>query len=137
MTRTYEKPVPQINKVNRPFWEAAKQHKLVLQKCVKCGHYLYPPGESCRSCLSDELEWVEISGRGIIYSWTVFHHVYHRAFKDEVPYAVVCVELEEGPRINSRLVDYKIEDIKIGLPLMVTFEDVTEEITLPMFRVIV
>ena len=135
MTEAYNKPVPQINKINRSHWEAAKQHTLMLQRCKICGHYLYPPGESCRSCLSDKLEWVEVSGRGTIYTWTVFHHVYHPAFKDKVPYAVVNVELEEGPRINSRLLDYKTEDIKIGLPVMVAFEDVTSEITLPMFRV--
>jgi len=137
MTETYNKPVPQITKINRPYWEAAKQHKFMLQRCKMCGSYRYNPGESCPSCLSEELEWVEVSGQGTIYSWTVFHHVYHPAFKDEVPYVVVSVELEEGPMINSRLVDYKIEDIKIGLPVMVTFQDVTDEITLPMFRVIV
>jgi len=135
MTKSYEKPVPQINKINQPYWEAAKQHKLVLQKCEQCGHYRYPSGESCPSCLSDDLKWVEVSGRGTIYSWTVFHHVYHPAFKDEVPYAVVAVELEEGPRIITRLVDCETENISIGLPVVVAFEDITNKTTLPMFRV--
>jgi len=136
MNDNYQKPLPHIDEVNRPFWEAAQRHKLILQKCQGCGHYRYPPGETCPRCLSDRLEWVKASGRGIVYTWAVVHQVYHPAFANDVPYAVVTVELEEGPRILTNLVDCHIEDIAIGIPVEVVFEDVTEEVTLPKFRLI-
>jgi len=134
MTEKDQKPLPRIDEVSRPYWDAAKRHELLLQKCEECGHYRYPQGETCPSCLSDRLEWVKVSGRGSVYTWTVFHQVYHPAFKEDVPYAVVAVELEEGPRIITNLVDCKIGDIKVGMPVEVVFDDVTEEITLPKFR---
>ena len=134
MNEQYQKPLPAIDELTRPYWEAAKRHELVLQKCQQCGHYRYPPGESCPSCLSDELDWVEASGRGSIFTWTVFHQVYHPSFAGDVPYAVVAVELEEGPRMVTNLMDCRIEDIQVGMPVEVVFDDVTEEITLPKFR---
>jgi hypothetical protein len=77
---------------------------------------------------------VKVSGRGTVFTWTVFHKVYHPAFSADAPYAVVAVELEEGPRITSNLVDCPLEDIRIGMPVEVVFDDVTGEITLPKFR---
>ena len=134
MTEKYEKLLPHIDEMSRPYWEGAKRHELLLQKCQECGHYRYPPGETCPSCLSDKLEWVKVSGRGSVYTWTVFHQAYHPAYKDDIPYAVVAVELEEGPRMITNLVNCRIEDIKVGMPVEVVFDDVTEEVSLPKFR---
>ena len=134
MSEKYEKLLPRINEMSRPYWEGAKRHELLLQKCQECGHYRYPPGETCPSCLSDKLEWVKVSGRGSVYTWTVFHQAYHPAYKDDIPYAVVVVELEEGPRMITNLMDCRIEDIKVGMPVEVVFDDVTEEVSLPKFR---
>ena len=134
MSERDQKPLPRIDEVNRPYWEAAKRHELLLQKCQECGHYRYPLGETCPSCLSDRLEWVKVSGRGSVYTWTVFHQVYHPAFKEDVPYAVVAVELEEEPTIITNLVDCKIEYLKVGMPVEVVFDEVTAEVTLPKFR---
>ena len=134
MSEKYEKLLPRIDEMSRPYWEGAKRHELLLQKCQECGHYRYPPGETCPSCLSDKLEWVKVSGRGSVYTWTVFHQAYHPAYKDDIPYAVVAVELEEGPRMITNLVNCRIEDIKVGMPVEVVFDDVTEEVSLPKFR---
>ena len=134
MTSKYSKPVPGIDDVNRPYWEAAKRHELIIQKCRECGHYRYPPGIICPHCVSDDLEWAKVSGRGTIFTWTVFHKVYHPGFTGEVPYAVVAVELEEGPRVTSNLVDCALENITIGMPVEVVFEDITQELSLPKFR---
>ena len=134
MSTKMQKPLPGINKLNKPFWEATKRHELVLQHCCKCGVYRYPVGLTCPECVSDELEWRKVSGRGVIYTWTVFHRVYHPAFANEIPYAVVAVELDEGPRMITNLVDCQLANIKIGMPVEVTFEDVNEEISLPKFR---
>ena len=130
----YQKPLPQIDEVSRPYWEAAKRHELVLQRCQGCGHFRYPAGDTCPRCLSDRLEWVKVSGRGRVYTWTVFHKVYHPAFAEDMPYAVVAVELEEGPRLLTNLVDCRLEDIEVGMPVEVVFDDVTEEISLSKFR---
>ena len=134
MTEGYQKPLPHIDEMNRPYWDAAKRHELMLQRCQECGHYRYPPGETCPRCLSDRLQWEKVSGRGTVHTWTVFHQVYHPSFASEAPYAVVAVELEEGPRMVTNLVDCKVEDIGIGLPVEVVFDDVTKEVTLPKFR---
>ncbi len=134
MLDKYQKPLPRINNVSRPFWEAARRHELMFQRCQECGRYRYPPGENCPRCLSDRLVWTRVSGQGTIHTWTVFHQVYHQAFVSDVPYAVVMVELEEGVRLLSNLVDCPTDDIEIGMPVEVVFEDATEEITLPKFR---
>lgn len=134
MSDKYEKPLPRIDETNRYYWEAARQHELMLQRCQECGQYRYPPGDSCPRCLSDSMVWVKASGQGTVYTWTVFHQVYHPAFAKDVPYAVVAVALEEGPRLVTNLVDCKLEEIKVGMPVEVVFDDVTEEITLPKFR---
>jgi uncharacterized OB-fold protein len=134
MSERNQKPLPRIDEVNQPYWEAVKRHELFLQKCRECGHYRYPPGETCPSCLSDRLEWVKASGRGTVYTWTVFHQVYHPAFAKDVPYAVVAVELEEGPKLLTSLVDYPVENIKIGMSVEVVLDEVPEEITLPRCR---
>ena len=134
MTTAYEKPLPQINDVNRPYWEAARQGKVVLQQCVDCGHYRYPAGLVCPSCLSDKLRWQQVSGRGRVFTWTVFHQVYHPAFARDVPYPVVAIELEEGPRMISSLKDCALEDIRIGMPVEVVFEVVSPQVSLPKFR---
>jgi len=134
MIEEYKKPLPGINELTRPYWDATKKHELYLQKCQQCGNYRYPPGESCPSCLSDKLEWIKVSGRGTVYTWTVFHQVYHPSFAEEAPYTVVAVELDEGPRMVTTLTDCEDEDINIGMPVEVIFDDVTEEITLPRFR---
>ena len=134
MAASMKKPLPGIDDLNRPFWQAAKRHELVLQRCRQCGSYRYPAGLICPECLSGELEWTRVSGRGTVYTWTVFHRAYHPAFAGEVPYAVVAVELEEGPRMISSLLGCKLEDIRIGMPVQVIFEDASEEISLPRFR---
>ena len=134
MSQKYEKPLPQPNEITGPFWEASKNHELKLQRCGSCGGYRYPPGEICPHCRSNNLEWVKVSGRGKVYTWSVIHQVYHPAFAEEVPYALVAVELEEGPRMVTNLVGCPPEEISVDMPVAVTFEDVTDEISLPKFR---
>ena len=80
------------------------------------------------------MEWAEASGRGKLYSWTIFYQVYDPAFAEDIPYNVGLIELEEGPSFYSNVVECKNEDLYVGMPLEVTFDDVTEEISLPKFR---
>jgi uncharacterized OB-fold protein len=106
----------------------------VIQRCTGCGAYRFPPRDLCSACLSRAADWVEVRGRGRIFSYTVVHQVYHPAFAAEVPYAVVVVELDEGARMTSNLVDCPVGAIRIDLPVEVVFEPVSDEVVLPKFR---
>ena len=129
----HNKPVPTITPDMKPFFDAAKRHELVVQRCPDCGTHRFPAREICSSCLSRRSEWVKVSGAGEVFSYNVMHQVYHRGFADEVPYAVVVVKLSEGAKMNSNLLGVKPHKIRIGMPVKVVFEDVTDEVTLPKF----
>jgi uncharacterized OB-fold protein len=133
MMPEYKKPIPVVTPEMRPFFEAAKRHQLVVQRCTQCGTHRFPAREICSNCLSRAADWVAVSGEGEVFSYNVMHQVYHPGFADEVPYAVVVIKLKEGARMNSNLVGVKPHDIKIGMPVRVVFEDITEEVTLPKF----
>jgi len=128
------KPLPQITPEMAPFWEAARRQELVVQRCRGCGAYRFPAREICSRCLSREAAWERVSGRGAVFSFAVMHQVYHPGFADAVPYAIVVVELAEGARMLSNLVDCPVERIEIGMPVEAVFEPLTPEVTLPKFR---
>jgi len=130
----YPKPLPRITPDNRPFWEAARRHELRLQRCGECGQVWYPPGPLCPECLSERYEWHRLSGRGKVSSWVVFHQRYFESFAADIPYNVVQVELDEGPRITANLVGVRNDAIEMGMPVEVVFDAVTPEISLPRFR---
>ena len=130
----YKKPIPTITPEMRPFYEAAKRHELVVQRCASCGTYRFPARDICSNCLSRESRWAKVSGRGEVFSFNVMHQVSQPGFAAEVPYAVVLVKLAEGAKLNTNLVGVKPHDIKIGMPVEVVFEDITDEVTLPKFR---
>jgi uncharacterized OB-fold protein len=129
----YAKPVPAITPEMRPFFEGAKRHELRVQRCPACGVHRFPARAICSNCLSTDAEWVRVSGDGEIFSFNVMHQVYHPGFASEVPYAVVVVQLAEGAKIVSNLVGVAPHDIRIGMPVRVLFEDITDEVTLPKF----
>lgn len=128
------KPLPQITPDMAPFFEAARRHALVVQQCARCRALRFPARTICSRCLGRDATWVPVSGRGTVFSFAVMHQAVHPGFAAEVPYAVVVVELDEGPRLLSNLVDCPLADVRIGLPVEVVFEDVAPEITLPKFR---
>lgn len=136
MTETIAKPLPTISDFNRPFWQAAHRHEFRLQRCVDCGQFWAPAGPVCPKCFSEKYTWDEVSGKGRIASWVVFHKLYHPGFAKDMPYSVAFVELAEGPRVISNVIDVTNEELRIGMPVEVVFEDVNEEISLPKFRVI-
>lgn len=130
----YKKPLPHITALSKPYWDATKKHELRLQRCGKCNRFWYPPSFACPFCWSKEFDWAKLSGRGKVNSWVVFHRAYYEGFQEQVPYNVVEVQLEEGPRLISNLVGVKNEGIRPGMPVEVVFDDVTAEVTLPKFR---
>ncbi|MBI3770958.1 MAG: OB-fold domain-containing protein [Deltaproteobacteria bacterium] len=128
------KPVPEASPALAPFFAAARAGRLVVQRCAGCGALRFPPRELCSRCLGLEATWQDVSGRGEIFSYNVMHQVYHPGFAADVPYAVVIVKLEEGPKITSNLVGCPVDEIAVGMPVEVAFEQLSPEVTLPKFR---
>lgn len=132
MTAVSELVLPELNDVNRGFWEGAARGELTLQRCEDCEALRYPPAEICPRCLSARTAWAPLSGRATLFSWAVFHHVYHAGWRDRVPYTVALVELEEGPRMFSNIVAPEGTQLSLGMPLQVVFEQVGD-IAIPRF----
>jgi uncharacterized OB-fold protein len=128
------KPLPDTSGSLSPFFAAAKRRELVVQRCAGCGALRFPPRELCSACLACDATWVPVSGRGEVFSYNVMHQVYHPGFAADVPYAVVVVKLAEGPKITSRLVGVEPHDVRVGMPVAVTFEEIAPEVVLPKFR---
>lgn len=127
-------PLPDASRRMQPFWEGARKGELRIQQCRDCGRRFFPARDLCTSCLGQNLEWVAASGRATLFSYTVMHQVYDPAFADRVPYAVADVQLAEGPRMISNVIDCPASNLRIGMPLEVRFDAVSAEMHLPRFR---
>lgn len=130
----YAKPLPVPSKWSQAFWDGTKQHKLLLKKCAKCGHIDHPPYLYCTECWAEEHEWIEASGKGTIYAFSTVLLGAPLEFDEDIPYTIAMVDLAEGPRILTTIVDAEPEELEIGTEVEVTFDDVTEEFVLPRFR---
>jgi hypothetical protein len=116
------RPLPWVNPTTRPFFDGARGRKLLLQRCPRDGCFHYPRSH-CPTCLGDDWQWVEASGRGVVHSFTIDRAGHHPALAKLAPYAIAIVELEEGPRMTARLVDCDVEKVRVGLPVVAAFED--------------
>ena len=117
------------------FWEGTRAGELRIQRCNACRCYIHQPRPVCRRCLSFDLAGERVSGRGLLYSYSVTHRPFHPYYADRVPYAIATVELAEqsGLHLLSRIVDVPLEAIEIGMKLEVRFEPLTDEVVLPVF----
>jgi len=131
----YDKPLPRLDTLNKPFWAAAKQGKFMLQQCPACGDRRFPPAPVCPKCLASDQTWVEASGKGTLESWIDMHRAYWDGYKDDLPYRVCLVRLEEGPVVVSNLV-HTSENMRMGASVKVVFDVVTDEVTLPKFALV-
>jgi uncharacterized OB-fold protein len=127
------RPLPVPSDLTQPFWDAARRRELQVQRCRACGTHVFYPRHLCTTCGSSDLEWVQVSGRGTVFTYTVAHRPTHPGFADLVPYAIAVVELEEGPKLTTNIVGIDPNDVVVGLPVQVTFEDV-DDVTLVYFR---
>jgi uncharacterized OB-fold protein len=132
--KDYLKPLPEVNGDNREFWEGCRAHELRFQKCIDCGHVRWPLSMICPKCHSSETEWIISNGKGTVYSFVIYHVAYHEGFKEEVPYVVADVKLEEGPQFLTNIVDCPHERIACDMLVSVVWDDVTEVVSLPKFR---
>ena len=132
------KPLPAITTEAKPFWDAAAQQKLIIQRCKNCQSWVWTPRPSCNECGSEKVEWTQVSGKGEIYSFTVIRQVVGRAasqaFEPDIPYVIAWVDLDEGPRLITNIIGCPVEDVKLGMKVLVQFEQASEKVWLPKFR---
>ena len=125
--------LPMPDNVSRHYWSAAARGELVIQRCRSCGKYQFYPRSLCLSC-AGEPEWVQATGRGTLHTYTIIRQNRTPPFAGLVPYAVAIVELEEGVRMMSNVIDCPVEELYIGMPLEVVLVAVDEAIGLPFWR---
>ena len=128
------KPLPVLEGFAKEFYEGCQRGELLFQCCGRCDAWRHVPRELCAECGSWEWSWKASSGRGKVFTWTVIARPLHPAFAEDVPLAAVVVELEEGVRILSHVIDCPPEELEMEMPVEVSFESITEDITLPRFR---
>lgn len=126
--------LPIIYPEERPYWDGLRQRTLVLPRCKACGQAWYPLGPACPSCFAIAFDWSPMAGTGVLHNYVVYHKAFAPWLEKRVPYAVVQVELDEGPRLTTNLIDCPIDAVKIGMRVETAFEDITDEITLLQFR---
>jgi uncharacterized protein len=129
----YQKQLPMVTTSDKPYWDAAQKHELMAYRCLNCGTY-YTQVTECISCDNPRMGWNKVSGKGQIYTFAIYHQLYHPAWKGDIPYNVAWIKLDEGPILLSNVTGCKNEEIYIGMPVEVFFDDVTPEVTLPKFK---
>lgn len=135
MSTTYTGPLPVPTPESRPFWDAAKQHRLSLPYCGSCERWFFYPRPLCPHCFGSEVSWRDACGRGTLMTFVINHRP-PRNFPNQNPYVIGVVELAEGPRLMSQIVGVEPSPTHVvcDMPVEVVFDDVTAEITLPKFR---
>jgi uncharacterized OB-fold protein len=129
-------PSPAVTEDTRPFFDAALEHRLIIQRCGSCGTHRHPPRPMCPDCHSFAVAWTDVPGTGTLFTYSVVHQPLLPALVDVVPYVVAIVELDGtgGTRLTSNLVDAPLDSLRAGLPVEVTWEDMSPRLTLPRFR---
>ncbi len=124
--------------LTQPFWDAAADDRLVAPKCSTCGTFRLPPSAYCFNCQSRDVEWVELPGTAILYTFTVVRHPLHPDLTPACPYASGVVELDgtqgAGARMLVNIIDCDVDTLKIGQKLEIVWEHVNDEMTTPRFR---
>jgi uncharacterized OB-fold protein len=129
-----QRPLPEITPLMVPFWTAARGRRLVMQRCDQCSAYRFPPEPACVYCGSIRSTWTEVSGRATLWSWTVGYPPLLPFFAERAPWPVAIAQLEEGPRLVTNIVDESVHGYEIGMPLRADFENVSDDVTLVVFR---
>ncbi len=130
-----DKPLPIPTPTSQPFWDALADHRIEVQHCSACEQYIYYPRLHCPGCLSRDLEWREVPGTGVVYTYTIARRPTAPPWSKDVPQQIAVVELDEGPRLTTELVNVAPEDIKVGLRVKPVFADHAEAgVTLLLFE---
>jgi uncharacterized OB-fold protein len=129
----YARPIPQVEPEAAPFWASLREHRMRVQRCEDCGESYFPPSARCPSCLSDRVTWEQVSGRGRVWATATMFRAYLPAYEADIPYDVSIVELEEGAKVWSNVVDCHPDDVHVGMAVTVRYDDVTPALTLARF----
>ena len=125
--------LPAPDDETRPFWDAARDGQLLIKRCADCGAAHFYPRPFCPRCWSTRVSWEPASGRAELYTWSVIHHNDLPPFRDRLPYVAAVVDLAEGPRVMTTVVDCDPDELAIGMDLRVDFRPLDDEITIPVF----
>lgn len=126
--------LPKPDSLTRPYWDGAREGKLLFQCCNKCSHTWHPPLPICPQCHAKDYDWRPSSGRGTVYSHTTIEHAAHVAVDGRTPYLVALVTLEEGPRVVANILDCPSEAVTCGMPVELTFQEIAPDTVLPQFQ---
>lgn len=129
----YQKPLPEIQPFTQAFWDGTKDRKLLVQHCNACDSNIFYPRRDCPECWSGDLGWIESSGRATVYAFSVTLEGVEKMFVEDLPIILAWVDLPEGIRMQTNLVDCDPAEVEIGMEVEVVFRDVTDDITLPYF----
>jgi uncharacterized protein len=127
------KAVPEPDERSKPFFDGAREGRLMLQHCTACGEWMWPVRARCVACFAPDPQWSAAGGRGVVHSYTLVHHTSDPAFAAEIPFNVVLVDLQEGVRTFTTIVDVAPEDLQIGMAVHVVFEQLSPEVAVPKF----
>ena len=130
----YSKPLPIILEDGKEYWEGCKRHEVLIQRCRDCGEVQFPHRTVCSHCFSTAVESLKASGKGTVYSFTTVYRAPIEGFESDLPYTIVIVDMDEGTRMMSRIVECEPEHVSIGMKIEVVFDDVTADVSLPMFK---
>ena len=134
MSHTVSKPIPVPDEISAPFFEGAREGKLMLQHCTACDGWSFPVRERCPHCFAAKLGWCQASGSGTLYTFAIMHQVMNPGFAASVLYNVSQIDLEEGVRMVSNVVGIDNDALRIGMKLDVFFESVGDGVCIPKFR---
>jgi len=133
--KSYEKPLPEFRPETKPYWDAARNHELVIPRSKTTGEYFfYPRALSPGEDMTEDIEWVKASGKAKIWTYAIHHMGPTKAHKGDPPYVVALVETDEGVKMMTDIVDVDPHDVQVGMEVEVVFDDVTDEVTLPKFK---
>ena len=126
-------PLPQPSIETEPFWAGVQERKLLMPRCDACGTVAFPPTVACMKCSGTAFTWTAMSGNGTVYSFVVYHRVYHPAYADKVPYVVAVIDLDEGPRIISNITEVPIPEVACDMPVRVVYAEQRDGYLIPKF----
>ena len=132
-----DRPVPQpITPEAKPYWDGLKEGKLMIPKCGDCGRAFFYPRVVCPHCSSRAIGWLQASGKGKLHAFGIAHQSFNRAFKVPAPFVLAMIELDEGPRMLSNLVNVKPDPsaVKCDMPVEIVYSKLTDDVTLPLFQ---
>jgi uncharacterized OB-fold protein len=130
----YTKPLPLIQPHSQAFWDATNENKFLIQHCKDCDSNIFYPRRDCPECWSNNLDWIEAAGTGEVFSFTVTYEGVEPMFVADLPIILAWIDLPEGPRFNTNIINCEPEDVSIGMAVEVVYVKATDEITIPYFQ---